>query len=57
MPNEDESGIANDAAFPLPYGRGDELHHGGPGIDPRSLPKAQKPRDIYDPYVVSTRSG
>jgi error-prone DNA polymerase len=28
-----------DAAFPLPHGRGDEFHHGGPGIDPRSLPK------------------
>ena len=37
-------------AFPLPHGRGDELHHGSPGIDPRSVPKAPKPRDIYDPY-------
>jgi len=26
-----------DAAFPLPHGRGDEFHHGSPGIDPRSL--------------------
>ena len=39
-----------DAAFPLPHGRGDELHHGSPGLDPRSLPKGPKPRDIYDPY-------
>jgi error-prone DNA polymerase len=33
--------------FPLPHGRGDEFHHGSPGIDPRSLPP--KPRDIYVP--------
>jgi error-prone DNA polymerase len=39
-----------DAAFPLPHGRGDEFHHGSPGIDPRILPKGPKPRDIYDPY-------
>ena len=39
-----------DASFPLPHGRGDELHHGSPGIDPRSVPKGPKPRDIYDPY-------
>jgi error-prone DNA polymerase len=39
-----------DAAFPLPHGRGDEFHHGGPGIDPRSLPpKGVKARDIYIP--------
>jgi error-prone DNA polymerase len=36
--------------FPLPHGRGDELHHGSPGVDPRSLPaKGPKPRDIYIP--------
>jgi error-prone DNA polymerase len=39
-----------DAAFPLPHGRGDEFHHGSPGIDPRSRPKGPKPRDIHDPY-------
>src|SRR5258707_1222962 len=39
-----------DAAFPLPHGRGDELHHGSPGLDPRSVPKGPKPRDISDPY-------
>ena len=44
-----------DAAFPLPHGRGDEFHHGSPGLDPRSLPP--KPRDIYDPLrAISTRS-
>ncbi|HSV21467.1 MAG TPA: OB-fold nucleic acid binding domain-containing protein, partial [Xanthobacteraceae bacterium] len=39
-----------DAAFPLPHGRGDEFHHGSPGLDPRSMPKGPKPRDIYDAY-------
>jgi hypothetical protein len=39
-----------ETAFPLPHGRGDELHHGSPGIDPRSLPKGPQPRDIHDPY-------
>ena len=39
-----------DAAFPLPHGRGDELHHGSPGLDPRNAPNARKPRDICDPY-------
>jgi error-prone DNA polymerase len=39
-----------EAAFPLPHGRGDEFHHGGPGIDPRGLAKGPKPRDISDPY-------
>src|ERR1700716_1905888 len=39
-----------DNGFPLPHGRGDEFHHGSPGIDPRSLPsKGLKPRDIYVP--------
>src|SRR4051812_31842138 len=38
-----------DAAFPLRHGRGDEFHNGGPGIDPRSLPKGVKARDIYIP--------
>jgi error-prone DNA polymerase len=26
-----------DRNFPLPHGRGDELHHGSPGVDARSL--------------------
>jgi error-prone DNA polymerase len=39
-----------DATFPLPHGRGDELHHGSPGVDPRSKPKGLKPRNILDPY-------
>jgi error-prone DNA polymerase len=39
-----------DDGFPLPHGRGDEFHHGGPGIDPRSLPpKGLRTRDIYIP--------
>ena len=28
-----------DDGFPLPHGRGDEFHHGSPGIDPRSMPR------------------
>jgi error-prone DNA polymerase len=35
--------------FPLPHGRGDDLHHGSPGIDPRSM-KGAKARDIGDTY-------
>ena len=27
-----------DATFPLPHGRGDEVHHRSPGLDPRELP-------------------
>jgi error-prone DNA polymerase len=39
-----------DTAFPLPHGRGDELHHGSPGVDPRSPPpNAVEARDIYIP--------
>ncbi len=46
-------------AFPLPHGRGDEFHGGGPGIDPRGLPPKHwpaatpqpkhPPRDIFIP--------
>ena len=39
-----------DESFPLPHGRGDEFHHGSPTPDPRGLPNAPKPRNIYDPY-------
>jgi error-prone DNA polymerase len=47
----DLAGVGDrDSSFPLPHGRGDEFHHGSPGIDPRSLPpKRPKPRDIYVP--------
>ncbi|PZR85347.1 MAG: hypothetical protein DLM68_11145 [Hyphomicrobiales bacterium] len=39
-----------DAIFPLPHGRGDEMHHGSPGLDPRSLPpKGLTTRDIHIP--------
>jgi error-prone DNA polymerase len=38
------------SGFPSPHGRGDEFHHGSPGIDPLSLPpKEPQPRDIYVP--------
>jgi error-prone DNA polymerase len=39
-----------DSVFPLPHGRGDELHHGSPGLDPRSVPKGSKPHNTLDPY-------
>jgi error-prone DNA polymerase len=35
--------------FPLPHGRGDELHHGSPDVDPRSV-KGMKARDIGTTY-------
>ena len=39
-----------DAAFPLPHGRGDEFHHGGPGLDSRErLSKGPPPGDVYVP--------
>jgi error-prone DNA polymerase len=44
-----------DRDFPLPHGRGDELHHGSPGLDPRSLPKGVRVRNICDPYGHSDR--
>lgn len=40
-----------DCAFPLPHGRGDEFHHGGPTPDPRGLPKGPRRRNIIDPYL------
>jgi len=37
-----------DAAFPLPHGRGDQLHHGSPGLEPRSLPpNGLDARDVH----------
>jgi error-prone DNA polymerase len=39
-----------DVTFPLRHGRGDEVHHGGPGVDPRSLPpNGLEARDIVIP--------
>ena len=38
---------ARGKGFPLPHGRGDEMHHGGPAPDARALPK---PRDMADPH-------
>lgn len=41
---------SRDTAFPLPHGRGDEVHKGGSGPDPRELlPKGLRTRDIYIP--------
>jgi error-prone DNA polymerase len=36
-----------DATFPLPHGRGDQLHRGGSGQDPRELP----PKDLRTPDI------
>ena len=41
-----------DVPFPLRHGRGDEAHHGGPGIDPRSVPEGFRPRDLVDPTLM-----
>ena len=38
-----------DRDFPLPHGRGDELHHGSPGVDPRGM-KGMRARDLCDTY-------
>jgi error-prone DNA polymerase len=45
----DLAGIGN-RDFPLTHGRGDELHHGSPTLDPRSRPKGMKARDEGDAY-------
>jgi error-prone DNA polymerase len=40
-----------DDAFPLPHGRGDQVRHGGSGLDPREQPpRGLRARDFYDPY-------
>ena len=39
---------ARGEAFPLPHGRGDEVHHGSLP-DPRGAPRPHKVRDIYIP--------
>jgi error-prone DNA polymerase len=38
--------------FPRPHARGDQAHHGGPGLDPRSLPRGFRPRDLVDPTLA-----
>ncbi len=41
---------SREGAFPLPHGRGDEFHHGSPGVDHRDLPpRGLRTRDIYIP--------
>ena len=39
-----------DAGFPLAHGRGDELHHGGPRIDPRGAPRTPATRNLGNSY-------
>lgn len=46
-----ELASVREAPFPLPHGRGDEAHHGAPSLDPRSLPKGFRPRDLADPTL------
>ncbi len=46
--SSDLAGVG-DRDFPLPHGRGDELHHGSPAPDPRSV-KGVKARDIGNAY-------
>jgi error-prone DNA polymerase len=48
-----------DVTFPLPHGRGDEFHHGSPGLDRRSLPpNGLEARAIYipDPHIDSIKT-
>jgi error-prone DNA polymerase len=40
-----------DAPFPLPHGRGDELHHGSPRPDPHGQAKVPAAHNIIDPYL------
>lgn len=41
---------SRDPAFPLQYGRGDQVTHAGCGPDPRDLPpRGLRTRDIYIP--------
>jgi error-prone DNA polymerase len=47
--SSDLAGVS-DRDFPLPHGRGDELHHGSPAPDPRDKPKGMQPRDLCDTY-------
>jgi error-prone DNA polymerase len=43
---------SRDGTFPLPHGGGDQLHHGGPGQNPRELPtKGLRTIDIHIPYL------
>lgn len=43
----DASSSRRHTGFPLPHGRGDELRHGSPTLDPRGLPRA---RDLATGY-------
>jgi error-prone DNA polymerase len=42
-------------SFPLPHGRGDEFHHGSPGIDPRAFRRRDPgPGTSTCPTFIST---
>ena len=41
-----------DTTFPLPHGRGDQLRHGSPGLDPRE-PAAKRPGRARHPHSRS----
>jgi error-prone DNA polymerase len=42
---------ARDDVLPVQDDRGDRVHHGGPGLDPRELPpRILQAGDIVDPY-------
>jgi error-prone DNA polymerase len=45
-----------DTGFPMPHERGDELHHGNPGLDPHSLlSEGLGARDVYSPdFFIDT---
>jgi error-prone DNA polymerase len=46
-----------DVTFPLPHGRGDELYHDSPSLDPRSLPPtAPEPSVIPDLHIDSIKT-
>ncbi len=43
-----------DATFPLPHGRGDEFHHGSPGLDPRESSAEGRRSRATSPFPIST---
>jgi error-prone DNA polymerase len=58
----DLAGVGDrDSGFPLPHGRGDEFHHGSPGIDPRIAAEGAeaaghlRPRPAHRQHQVKTR--
>jgi error-prone DNA polymerase len=47
--SSDLAGVG-DRDFPLPHGRGDDLHQGSPAPDPRDKPKGRRSLDIGNDY-------